>query len=128
MLQSSPTISEDEMIHDIIERWKELDWLPPLPNLDRHLEHILGGGMIVLIGMAFGADWFLAACIASCITFLIEFTTAVFVGNWSDSAFDFIQYQFHWPLYFASQQNWYLFGLTLGVLLFLYFKLLLARW
>jgi hypothetical protein len=116
------------MIRDIIERWKELDWMPPLPNLDRHLEHILGGGMITLILMGFGIEWFLAACISSGLSFLVEFTTAIIVGNWKDSTFDFVQYQFHWPFYFASEQNWYLFGLTLGVLLCLYVKFLLARW
>jgi hypothetical protein len=112
----------------IIERWRELDWMPPLPNLDRHLEHVLGGCAVVLILIAFGIEWPIAACISSGIFFIVEFTTALFVGNWKDSTFDFIQYQFHWPFYLAHIGNWYLFGVILAGLLWLYLKLLLARW
>lgn len=115
-------------MREIIERWKELDWLPPYPNLDRHLEHILGGMAVVLILVSCGAEHFTAAWCSTLIFFLVEFLTAIFVGNWRDSTFDFIQYQFHWPWFFASTGNWYLFGVTLAALIWLYIKLLLARW
>lgn len=116
------------MLKKIIERWRELDWLPPLPNLDRHVEHIAGGLAIAFIFITMGAGYLTAACVSSGLFFVVEFATALIVGNWRDSAFDFIQYQFHWPFYFAAMASWWLFAISLTALLLLYFTLLLARW
>ena len=102
--------------------------MPPLPNLDRHLEHILGGMSVVFILLACGLEHFTAAWLCTGLFFFIEFLTAIMVGNWKDSTFDFVQYMFHWPFYFAAVANWWLFGVLLAGLIWLYVKLLLARW
>lgn len=112
----------------IIAEWKLVVWVPLLPTLDRHLEHIAGGGLLVLIFLSFGAPWLMAAWLSTAVAFLIEFTTAVVKKNWKDSTFDFVQYQFHWPFYFASTGAIGLCCTALGFLIILYVGLLIKKW
>ena len=109
----------------IYNRWNVVGWIPPLNTLQHHATHMCGGGMVVLIFIAFGTEWYDAALWSSSIFALVEFVTGFIRNNWPDSIFDFVQYLFHWPFYFAHVGQWWVFGISFAVLLVVYFSLLL---
>lgn len=113
---------------EMLRRWRELDWMPPFPNLDRHIEHIAGGCAMVLFFLALGAQWDIAALTVTLITLTIEGTTALVKGNLRDSSFDFVQYQAHWMLFFLHY-NLTIFAAMYFILwLAAYTYMLIERW
>lgn len=116
------------MLDRIIQRWKALDWMPPLPNLDRHLEHIGGGASVLAVGLAAGLPWLVAAFISTGVFAIVEGLTMYFKHNYKDSIFDYVQYLFHWLLFFAHNGWWILAGVYLAVWLAAYIYMLLNKW
>lgn len=110
----------------IVAKWKEVGWVPPLPTLDRHLEHILGGMAFAWIALQFGVEPLGCCFFSTAVSLLIEGLTALSKGNWKDSTCDFLQYQLVWVVYCLPD-----FGLFFGALavyLIVYFALLLRGW
>ena len=110
----------------VVDKWKQVGWVPPYPTLDRHLEHLLGGMAFALIASRFGVEPLGCCLIATAIALAIEGLTAIKKGNWKDSIFDFYQYNLVWVVYLLP--DFVAFGIALVCYFIVYSMMLLWDW
>jgi hypothetical protein len=116
------------LINKILNKWRVVGWITPLPTLDRHLEHITGGVAVAAIFAALGMPLIDAAVASTLLFASVEGITAIIRKNYTDCAFDFLQYSFQWFIYLLAVGN---YPLALSFIILWgwgYFSMLLEDW